>query len=189
MSYEHLSKHAWKTPSSYAGFSPIGDYLVYAKHRQSHLLDECNYDVALKWLRKVEEKFDPPPEMPREHIYYGARGEGNDYSWVYTWSASCSLVGWHEYLMVRADAPTEILDLAEAILKDLDGYPVLDDDLFCQLEWDQTMKYWEDMSIRERLDTLQDLYRHEPQHMPSIFAVRDDCLPSRDDFLYEHLRG
>jgi len=186
--YEYLEETAWETPSSYAGFSPIGDYCVLSRHRESHLLDESNWDAGLKILRKIEADYPEPPRGPRDHIHYSYGAEGQDEYWVYIWSASHCMVGWVEYMMVRADAPDEIKAAADDMLRRLKDYPILDEDDFSQREYDAVADYWQGMSLRDRLSAMQYIYRHQPQYAPSVFAIRDVGLPFKDDMLYEYLR-
>ena len=46
---EHLPEFAWKTPQHYAGFSPIGDYVLCTQHRDSDALSRSN------WIRICED--------------------------------------------------------------------------------------------------------------------------------------
>ena len=41
---ETLTK--WEHPDNYAGFSPVGDYLLLSKNRDRYILDEVNFDPA-----------------------------------------------------------------------------------------------------------------------------------------------
>ena len=54
--------------------------------------------------------------------------------------------------------------------EDLDDYPVLDDDHWSTLEYEEACDYWDSLSMRERIE----LCAH---HRVSIFAARRDELP------------
>ena len=104
--------------------------------------------------------------------------------WVYGWCARCSLVGWIEYLMVRADAPATVLEAAELVLKGLYGYPVFDEGHWSDLEWEENMTYWAECSVRDRLDHIQ-----RSGAPVSIFAARRSEFPDDPDgSLYNWIR-
>lgn len=90
------------------------------------------------------------------------------------------LVGWIDSLVVKPDSDAH--RLAEAMLEELADYPVLDDELFSDMETDATEKLWERMSLRERVDALKE--RGE-----SIFAARCNAqaLWDRAPLTYEHV--
>lgn len=87
-------------------------------------------------------------------------------------------VGWVEWIGIH-DSATEALKIADSIMKDLDGYPVVNEDHWAQLEWDEAHEYWERMSLRERVEWCRDCG-------VSIFAARrGNDLP---DVICERLR-
>lgn len=168
---EHLADCAWKTPSSYAGFSPVGDYLILSRHRESDTVDRSNWEVACEQLRAE----------PLDRGSYDCIPA--DRPTVYHWRAGHCMVGWVEYLMVRSDAPPEVLTTAGEIVCALADYPILSDHHHSNLEWDEVTEYWARSSVRDRVDFLQD-------SGISVFAARRDEFP-RDDtgLLFERLRG
>jgi hypothetical protein len=113
----------WKHPSSYLGFSPEGDYLILNQHSQSDPQDASNYRVAFQRLKEVvKDLASPPKEFYREEL--SPRSEG----WVYDFRASHCLVGWVEYLLIRSDAPEELINEAEDLVYTLKNeYYILDE--------------------------------------------------------------
>lgn len=91
-------------------------------------------------------------------------------------------VGWVEWIAIHESDLTAI-DKAQAILNALDDYPVVNEDHWSELEWNEASEYWERMSVRERAEYCK---RAEV----SIFAARRDYMPSDDTgALLELLRG
>lgn len=157
---EHLESVVWSHPSHYFGFSPDGDYLIASQHRESDTLTRSNWQVACNLLGA--QAWDSREMEDRPNAYH--------------WRASCSLVGWIEYLCVRADAPDNILQEAGEILCSLADYPVLSDDHFSNLEFEEACTYWEQCSVADRLDLIQ-----RSGCGVSIFAARHAELPSDDN--------
>jgi hypothetical protein len=116
-------------------------YIIMAQHRDSDSLSRSNWQVAMKMF--------PDAEVVR----YG--------HW---------LVGWTEQLVLPLDAPDDVLIKAAQMREDLDDYPVLDDDHWSTLEYEEACDYWDSLSMCERIE----LCAH---HRVSIFAARRDELP------------
>lgn len=167
----NLQKTAWETPRHYFGFSPIGDYCVMTRHRDSDALTRSNWAEACKLLGAV--------------AYDDGREGFATRPAVYHWRAGCSMVGWIEYLMVRTDAPADILERADNMLGELAQYPVLNDDALSELEYEEASAFWESLDVRERARMIA-----ETECGASIFAARRAELP-RDDSgaLFELLRA
>ncbi|MDE1919052.1 MAG: hypothetical protein KGH96_23690, partial [Sphingomonadales bacterium] len=94
-------------------------------------------------------------------------------------------VGWVRYLMVRSDAPQAVRDEAQAIADDLASYPILCEDAFSELEYDEVCAAWDDLSVRERAELIKDF-----GNGVSIFAARRAELPhDNSGMLYDRLRS
>lgn len=165
---KHLPETAWKTPSSYSGFSPVGDYCVMSVHRESDLLTQSNWIEACKLLDADSWDNGYENYESRPHVYH--------------WRARHCLVGWIEYLMVRQDAPAPILESAESMLSRLDSYPVLNEDAFCEREFDLACEQWESYSLRDRMHALK-----ASGSDASLFSIRSNCLPSDNGSLVHYL--
>lgn len=155
---EHLQDAAWQTPRDYRGFSPVGDYLVLSRHRDSDLVAESNWAVACKELGAVDHD----------------SGELDSRPPVYTFRPRHWAVGWVEYLLVRPDAPEATRKEAGEILCSLEDYPVLSDEDLSERERESASEHWASLSVRDRAEIIKRVGNC------SIFAARRDYLP-RDD--------
>jgi hypothetical protein len=187
---DHLDEMKWEQPDHYFGYSPIGDYIVAVRGRDSGALDNSNYETAFKCLSTTAEPFGEPPDVPRDHINYGWGGEGNDNQWVYDFRASCSMTGWVEYLLVRADAPEEVLQEAAEIFCSLKEYPVLDDSDYDERLTAEVERYWKSCSLSSRLDEWEQAYSDidERWRDSNYFVIRHDDAYLRDDHLFDRLK-
>lgn len=170
---EHLESARWTKPEHYAGFNPGRDYVLLTQHRDSDALTRSNWRMAVRDLKAEEfdwnRGYDGPDNFPQRPA-------------VYTWRASHWAVGWVEYLMVREDAPGDVLTAAGEILCSLESYPVLSDDDFSELETEEAEEHWARMSVRDRVDILQ-------RARACIFGARRDWIPHDDTGrIYELLR-
>jgi hypothetical protein len=173
---EHIP--VWEQPSSYAGHSPVGDYVVVSQHRDSTALTRSNYtriyaDVIAKAIELGQPAgIDIDPELP------------NDQQWVYSFRASHWAVGWVEYVILRKAAPDDLVTYVGEIRAALDDYPVYDEDHFSNLEHEEAEEYWRGLDIKGRIEAIVE------SHAPvSIFAARRDYTPANDDgHLHEYLR-
>ncbi len=156
---EYLAPNAWQHPSDYGGYSPDGHYVILSQNRESLLLDRHNYQTAFDMLLEVSD----------------------DEKHVWDWRANHWAVGWVEYLMVAHDAPDEVLIAAAEIIAALSDYPILDEDGYSEAEYEAAGDYWEQMSLQERIDLLNEAGM-------SIFAARSDCPPADDSgYIHESL--
>jgi hypothetical protein len=157
-----LREAQWETPSSYAGFNPVGDIVVLTRHRDSDALSRSNWEVGLEQLREAAAAC---PEA------------------VYDWRASHWAVGWVDYLMVRRDAPEAVLEAAAEILDALADYPALCDDHWSNLEWNELSDYWAGLCTRDRAEIIRD-----SGSTASLFAARRDYLPDDNGAVYDWIR-
>lgn len=154
--YEFLEKHKWVRPDSYAGFNPEGDTLLCHKHRDAQIVTESNWDKMLEKLLKVKaelplEMQEPEASLATEFGCFGAQpAEVCRERWVYVWRASCSMFGFHDYMMLRSDAPDELKRVADDILHNLDGYPILDEDDYGARTDVAIHEFWKEASESER---------------------------------------
>jgi hypothetical protein len=91
-------------------------------------------------------------------------------------------VGWVEWIAIH-ESDSQALEKANEIMRRLDGYPVVNEDHWSELEWNEACEYWERLSVRDRAEYCQ-------RAGLSIFAARRDYMPSDDSgMLMELLRG
>lgn len=155
---EHLSETVWSKPDHYYGFSPDGDYLIYSRHRDSTILENCNYYGILSDLQ----------EKAKE---YGDEGhDENGEPFIYDWRASCSMFGWHDYIMVSQSAPDELKQFAGEIYCSISDYPIYNEMAYSEAQYNAVCEYWESESIQGRIDLCV-------ENGYSIFASRSDSIP------------
>lgn len=151
----------WKHHDSYGGFSPDGDYVLYARTRDSQILTESNWDYIVKKLNVLA--FD-------NGSYSDCKGLNDSRAAAYHWRAGHWACGWIEYLMIRHDAPPEIIAAAQSIHDDLESYPVLDEDDYSTRQYDAAEQYWSEMSEEERAEAIKEHGTEE--------SARDDLYQS-----------
>ena len=150
-----LSK--WESPDSYAGHNPVGDYVIYTRNRDSSIMENSNYELILKELSDLSEPFD------------NVRDGGEPF--VYDFRAGHWACGWVETIIIRQNAPAEIIELAESIEGALSDYPVYSDDDYSERQWNEMCRYWNAIDTRERIEWLK-------ESGESIFLARnDDHIP------------
>jgi hypothetical protein len=170
-----LAHRTWEHPSDYGGFSPDGDYLVLSTNRDADSVTRSNWECAQDLLRC--QHFESSPWDDDYEERFALRPV------VYDFRAGHWAVGWVEYMLVRKDAPDEVLIEVAKMLAALEDYPVLDEDHLSNLEWDEACEAWKCMSLRERVEICG-------ENRVSIFAARRDEIPLDDTgSLFERLRG
>jgi hypothetical protein len=155
----------WTHPEHYGGFSPDGDIVICTQSRDSRADARSNYTRILQDLNELSESLPAPTDD-------GDHGQGG--SWVYDFRASHWGCGWREYLLIRKDAPAELIAMADEILGALESYPVYDESHFSELEWNEAHEYWASISIRERVDYIK-------ENGGNIFAARLDYISENAD--------
>lgn len=161
-----INMPTWQTPDSYMGFDPIGDYCLYAKTRDSDILTESNWDEIQKELKTILKT------LPKPESRYDGYGKELPSAWLYTWSASHWACGWVEYMMIRADAPKELIEKANEIYSMLKfEYPILNEEDYSERQYEAVCRYWDDASMKERIDMCA-------KNSESIFAARHSFIPS-----------
>lgn len=178
----HGELNIWSRPDHYAGYNPEGHILVVATHRDADALQRTNWDAAATRLLEAA-GMESVGTLDSEKGGFWNAPDPSTAPMVYQWSASSSLIGWIQYLMVRPDAPQAVIDEAQAIADDLAAYPALDEDAWSQLEYEETSNYWAEMSPRDRAIVIR-----KSGSNASIFAARRDYLPDDDGAVEQWLR-
>jgi len=123
----------WTLPDSYCGASWPDYYIFLGQNRDSSALQRSNFRVALERLG-------------------GETGEDdNGISLVTVVRESHWACGWIEWIAIHKTA-TEQIKLAEEMESKLEDYPVLCEDDWSNLEYEEAMSYWESLSLENRIE-------------------------------------
>jgi len=157
MSYQPRTLKLWTLPDSYSGEHWPTDYVFLAQNRDSDALTRSNFICGLKAIGGESETV---------HIV-------RERHWA---------VGWVEWIAIDQD-DTAALEKADAIMDKLAAYPVVCEDHWSELEWNEAADYWAAMNIQDRVD-------YCARAGVSVFAARRDYLPPDDSgALLELLNG
>lgn len=74
--------------------------------------------------------------------------------------------GWFELILVHPDLEIE----AQKIVDSLEDYPVLNENHFSELQWNEGQDYWDSLSLKDKIDYCIDANI-------SIFAARSESVP------------
>lgn len=141
MTYEYLKK--WTHPSNYFGATWKEYYVFLGKNRDSDDLTESNFDCGLDAIG----------------------GEGGEILDGYSNSGENSRVvareshwacGWIELIYIH-ESDIEALKIADNILKELEDYPVLNEDDWSEREMESANQVWRDCyDWSERINYIRD---------------------------------
>lgn len=153
---EHLKR--WTLPDSYAG-AHWPDYFVFlGQHRDSDTLTRSNFTCGLDAIGGETETV----KVIRER------------HWA---------VGWVEWIAIHQSDATA-LQKADEIAAGLEDYPVVNEDHWSELEYNEAWEYWAGESVSHRVYLCQ-------QAGISVFAARRQYVEESSDpsgALYETLR-
>lgn len=165
-----MSLKRWTLPRDYMGAEWPKHYVWLGQHRDSGALTRSNFQCALAALEALPE-WDSPGDTDDDVSRLVVR----ESHWA---------VGWVEWIAIH-ETDAAALAVAQAIDKQLENYPVVDEGHFSELEYTEACEYWERMSVRDRLDAIE--HSHAAV---SMFAARRSELPQDDGgYLLDYLRG
>jgi len=150
----------WTRPDSYWGAEWHDFYVFLSQHRDSDSLTRSNFTCALDKLGESKScQWGETVQVVREN------------HWA---------VGWVEWIAIH-ESDLSAIDKANKMLNKIDEYPVLNEDHWSNLEFDEATRYWQTMALCDRVDLCRDAE-------VSIFAARRDYIPMDDSgFIYERL--
>jgi hypothetical protein len=155
--FEPKNLKLWTMPENYSGEVWPGYYVFLGQNRDSDSLTRSNFTCALKAIGGESETV----EVIREGHW------------------AC---GWIEYIAIHQD-DEKALKIADEIMSDLESYPVVNEDHWSNLEYEEACDYWEKMTVRDRAE-------YCARADISIFAARRPYLPQDDTgALFDMLRG
>ncbi len=147
--YQHL--RLWTRPDSYIGATWYDYYPLAGQSRDSDALEQSNFRSWLALLNAQAAKLGcaeiPNPDFGLEADAQGYGPAGNlvcDET-IPAWTVERSshwAVGWVETLLIHRNAHPELLALADSTLEKLEGYPVLDESDYSELEQEQAAEVW-----------------------------------------------
>jgi len=144
--FAHLKPYT--RPDSYAGPDYYDYYPVLGQSRVSSALEQSNFICGLELL-------------------------GGESDTVIVIHDSHWAVGWVETLYVHKSDHARLL-IADRMLDDLEQYPVVNEDHFCELEHEQASEYWAQIPVSERVTIIQEWSQGDC----NIFAARHDYPPA-----------
>lgn len=122
----------WTMPSNYAGAVWPNYYSSsVGQSRDSDALERSNFECMLKSL-------------------------GGESETVIVVRESHWAVGWVEWIAIHAD-DGRALEIADKVAVDLEDYPVINEDHWSDLEWNEAADYWDSMSPREKVREAMDV--------------------------------
>jgi len=113
-----LKPYKWVYESNYMGEDYSNYYVIYTHHRDSNIFETSNYESIREYLKEKNAVF--------EEITFT--------NW---------LVGWHESIMIE-ESQIDSLLIAIDIIKQLEGYPIFDEDDFSNRTIEKALEYWND---------------------------------------------
>ena len=175
---EHIK--LWEMPDSYVGATPYDWYVFLGRHRDSDVLSNSNYTCGLKLVQAAMNK-----ELSITDDTY------TDAASVQEMRASHWAVGWVETILIHK-SDYGALKIADEIKAGLEGYPVVDEQHFSEMEEEDANETWKNCySIKERIELIKKANeRIGEEYRISIFAARHDYYPTGDNgYISEILRG
>lgn len=168
---KHLKPYVM--PKNYFGETYEEYYVFLGQNRDSDSITRSNFEVARERLEGIET-------------------ENNDeYGWIISRQSHWAC-GWLEIIYIHQRAKHELIQAAEEMLEDLKNYPVLNDDHWSELQYDERNEYWKYLSIKHRVEYIQEYNERETGKYAqpiSIFAARHNYVPSNSGALDETLDG
>lgn len=150
----HAKLNASGNPCAYWG--EHGDWLVaMGQHRDSDILTRCNWNVLIGLL-----------EGPGLEDAYVIERESH-------WA-----VGWVEHLLINPACKAAVF-IAKAAMKQIEDYPILDEDAFSTMEHDEAWEEWQSWGHRDFVDMLESEFGLSG----SVVDLLMDCV----DELYAYL--
>lgn len=119
----------WKRASNYMGEEFFDYYVVMSQTRDSETLERANFEATLKLLGG-----ENPPEVIVVRNSHWA-------------------VGWIEMILVHKNDVMHV-EIAQEILDRYEQYPVVDEDLYSQMEQDDLQRQYQDWARDEAIKLL-----------------------------------
>ena len=128
----------WTHPQNYFGADWSNYYVILGQHHDSDILSRANWQAATELLETVAREHDAFDDEGDSHLQIA-----HDSHWA---------VGWCDTLLIHRDAPPALIAEAENIVKQLRDYPILDENLYSEMEETEANETWNFISLRERIE-------------------------------------
>lgn len=136
----------WNRPQNYVGPNWNNYYILYSINRDSDLIEKTNWQT-------FNEIISPFLGMERQEV----EGDESGGEIIETVRDSHWACGWVKTLLIHKSAPTDLLDKANKTLERLEDYPLLNEDLFCQMEYEEAQETWFNLPQRCKIRLLKEL--------------------------------
>lgn len=164
----HPNLKKWERSNNYMGENWSGWYMLLSQTRDSEPLERSNFAVARDIMRQFDEQEVPGSDIGECSVQVASFGH---------WGC-----GWMECIMIH-ESNAAALEKASELLERLDDYPVLNEEHFSQLEYEQACETWKGLLLSDRVELCQ-------KFDISVFAARHEELSKVNDIdgsLYEWL--
>jgi hypothetical protein len=139
MTYEPKNLERWKRPPCYMGEEWYDYYSAgVGQSRDSDVLERANFKSMIDALDEAEVEYEVPHES----------------HWA---------VGWVEWIAIP-DTEVKGLKIADDLIGKLNDYPILDEELYSQMEDEECRETWKWMSEKDRLEYLIDHVNPPEEH-------------------------
>lgn len=133
--------------------------IVLARHRDSDVLANSNFECAKKKLKSISKSYNADT--------------GEEFENVIVESSTHWAVGWVEYLIINPNHKG-LVESAEDIRERLEDYPILDENDFSEREMNEANDIWRDCyRIKERVEYIR---KHRSQFEFRDFADMLGCV-------------
>ena len=178
MSYvipEYLQR--WERPPNYIGMDWSDCYVLYGTHRDADLLTRSNFQAIIAELEENYQSY--LVNKGEDHEKNGRMAADNGGGFIVA-GARHWAVGWIETILIPVDSP--LLELADEIRASIESYPVYDESLYSDMEYNEVQEWWGYMTMKERIYYIKDYCSDL-----SIFSARRNDPFDVDDGFYYYL--
>ncbi len=164
--YEPTHLKRWTMPDSYFGAEWPEYYgSGFGQHRDSDCLTRANFDAALKAIQAAT-------TLPED-----AENDEGESIHPQVVSASHWAVGWVEWIAIH-ETDEGALKCADELQEGMDGYPVVDDELFSQYESDEADESWKNYGRKDFVDQVAKDYELSDLAKDALGEIDSDILRS-----------
>jgi len=156
----------WERPNHYVGRLWNGYYIAHnGRYRDADAMHRANFQTTIDSLG-FDVDFEVPPESCPVVDDLPTRMIIHEHHWA---------LGWIEWVAIH-ESDSEALQIADVLAENYKAYPILDDDLFSQIESEDCSQTWRECyTPKERLAYLKE---HGDNRVGVFHALRKACRGS-----------